>query len=269
MPAVRVPTAAIAVAAVALSRAALGLPTALGAPVPRLRDMADRAAAFGRHASDGRFTHLPDEVVSRGTLLVSADADRGPTPRAPVPLAADPVTAACTLALTWYATRRCRWSRRWRVLADPGASGSRCRRRSARRLHLVPVPLSSRPSTPSYSPTTTTTTDLPPCAHCCGPGCAVRVPLGLGNHLRHWGAGDACRRARLGRVRPGRRPDPHVHGGPPLSARLRRNTTLWSSWVAAGQAFFGGDATPGLRGPRLRLRAVRPPCRSGTASGGP
>ena len=94
-----VPTAAIALAAVTLSRAALGLPTALGAPAPRLRDTADRAAAAGSgHASDGRFHNtLPDEVVTRGALLsvLRAMLTRGPIgrPAAPVPLAADPAPA--------------------------------------------------------------------------------------------------------------------------------------------------------------------------------
>src|SRR4249920_4247081 len=109
-----VPTAAIALAAVTLSRAALGLPTALGAPAPRLRDTADRAAAAGSgHASDGRFHNtlpdetLPDEVVTRGTLLavLRAMLTRGPIgrPAAPVPLAADPAPATpAPLALTWY-----------------------------------------------------------------------------------------------------------------------------------------------------------------------
>src|SRR3954467_14741860 len=91
-----VPGAVAALATVALTRAAVGLPAAPGAPGPRLRATADRAAAAGsRHASDGLFHNtLPDEIVNRGALLavVRAMASRGTTgrPGGAIPLAADP-----------------------------------------------------------------------------------------------------------------------------------------------------------------------------------
>ncbi len=254
-----VPTAAIAVAAVALSRAALGLPTALGAPVPRLRDTADRAAAAGsRHASDGRFHNtLPDEVVTRGTLLavLRAMLMRGPIgrPAGPVPLAADPVPATpAPLALTWYGHSSVLLEvDGQRVLADPvwGERVSPSPTIGPRRLHPAPVPLSALPPVDAVvlSHDHYDHLDLPTVRALLRAGEApFVVPLGLGNHLRRWGVPETrvveldwdesvqvggltltCTEAR------------HFSG-----RGLRRNTTLWSSWVVAGpahRAFFGGD----------------------------
>ena len=254
-----VPTAAIALAAVTLSRAALGLPTALGAPAPRLRDTADRAAAAGSgHASDGRFHNtLPDEVVTRGALLsvLRAMLTRGPIgrPTAPVPLAADPAPATpAPLALTWYGHSSVLLEvDGHRVLADPvwGERVSPSPTIGPRRLHPAPVPLSALPPVDAVvlSHDHYDHLDLPTVRALLRAGDApFVVPLGLGNHLRRWGVPDArvveldwdesvqvggltltCTEAR------------HFSG-----RALRRNTTLWSSWVVTGpahRAFFGGD----------------------------
>ncbi|MBL8927987.1 MAG: MBL fold metallo-hydrolase [Pseudonocardia sp.] len=254
-----VPTAAIAVAAVALSRAALGLPTALGAPAPRLRDTADRAAAAGSgHVADGRFHNtLPDEVVTRGTLLavLRAMLTRGSIgrPAAPVPLAADPAPATpAPLALTWYGHSSVLLEvDGHRVLADPvwGERVSPSPTIGPRRLHPAPVPLSALPPVDAVvlSHDHYDHLDLPTVRALLHAGEApFVVPLGLGNHLRRWGVPDArvveldwdesvqvgglaltCTEAR------------HFSG-----RGLRRNTTLWSSWVVTGpahRAFFGGD----------------------------
>ena len=254
-----VPTAAIALAAVTLSRAALGLPTALGAPAPRLRDTADRAAAAGSgHAADGRFHNtLPDEVVTRGALLsvLRAMLTRGPigSPAAPVPLAADPAPATpAPLALTWYGHSSVLLEvDGHRVLADPvwGERVSPSPTIGPRRLHPAPVPLSALPPVDAVvlSHDHYDHLDLPTVRALLLAGEApFVVPLGLGNHLRRWGVPDArvveldwdesvqvggltltCTEAR------------HFSG-----RGLRRNTTLWSSWVVSGRAhrtFFGGD----------------------------
>src|SRR5215210_4755518 len=119
-----VPGAVAALATVALTRAAVGLPAALGAPAPRLRATADRAAAAGsRHASDGLFHNtLPDEIVNRGALLavVRAMAARGTVgrPGGAIPLAADPA---------------------WGERVSPSPTSG------PRRLHPAPVPLSALP----------------------------------------------------------------------------------------------------------------------------
>ena len=273
-----VPTAAIALAAVTLSRAALGLPTALGAPAPRLRDTADRAAAAGSgHASDGRFHNtLPDEVVTRGALLsvLRAMLTRGPIgrPAAPVPLAADPAPATpAPLALTWYGHSSVLLEvDGHRVLADPvwGERVSPSPTIGPRRLHPAPVPLSALPPVDAVvlSHDHYDHLDLPTVRALLRAGDApFVVPLGLGNHLRRWGVPDArvveldwdesvqvggltltCTEAR------------HFSG-----RGLRRNTTLWSSWVVTGpahRAFFGGDTgyTPAFADLGARLRPVRP-----------
>lgn len=72
------------------------------------------------------------------------------------------------------------------------------------------------------------------------------VPLGVGAHLRAWGVPpsrvielDWDRGCDIGPLRVTCTPARHFSG-----RTLRRNTTLWSSWVVAGPAhrvFFGGD----------------------------
>ena len=254
-----VPGAVAALATVALTRAAVGLPAALGAPGPRLRATADRAAAVGsRHASDGLFHNtLPDEIVNRGALLavVRAMASRGPTgrPGGAIPLAADPApTTPAPLALTWYGHSSVLLEvDGHRVLADPvwGERVSPSPTIGPRRLHPAPVPLSALPPVDAVviSHDHYDHLDLPTVRALLRHGTApFVVPLGIGEHLRGWGVPDdriveldwdasttvgaltlTCTEAR------------HFSG-----RSLRRNTTLWSSWAIAGprhRVFFGGD----------------------------
>ena len=248
-----------AVLAAGLARAAVGPLAALGAPAPRLRATADRAAAAGsRHASDGRFHNtLPDEIVTRGTPLAVLRAIllRGPVgrPGGRVPLVADPLPQqAAPLALTWYGHSSVLLEvDGHRVLADPvwGERVSPSPAVGPRRLHPVPVPLAALPPVDAVviSHDHYDHLDLPTVRALLHGGTApFVVPLGLGNHLRRWGVPDdriveldwdesfriggltlTCTEAR------------HFSG-----RGLRRNPTLWSSWVVSGvrhRVFFGGD----------------------------
>jgi L-ascorbate metabolism protein UlaG (beta-lactamase superfamily) len=258
-PRLLIPGTVATAAAVALARAAAGLPTALGASPARLRETAVRAAGAGSaHAADGLFHNtLPDQVVQRGALLAVLRAmlarGRSGRPARPVPLVADPVPRTpAPLAVTWYGHSSvllevdgCR------VLADPMWSerASPSPTLGPRRLHPVPVPLSALPPVDAVviSHDHYDHLDLPTVRALVRGGTApFVVPLGLGDHLRRWRVPDdrvveldwggsttvgsltlTCTEAR------------HFSG-----RALRRNTTLWSSWAVAGpahRAFFGGD----------------------------
>ena len=137
-----------------------------------------------------------------------------------------------------------------RVLADPvwGERVSPSPTIGPRRLHPAPVPLSALPPVDAVvlSHDHYDHLDLPTVRGRCGPGTRRSWSRWAGHHLRRWGVPDArvveldwdesvqvggltltCTEAR------------HFSG-----RGLRRNTTLWSSWVVAGpahRAFFGGD----------------------------
>ena len=286
-----VPTAAIALAAVPSPVRPLGLPTALGAPAPRLRDTADRAAAAGsRHASDGLFHNTlarrgrdPRHAARGAPRDADARADRAP--RRPVPLAADPAPATpAPLALTWYGHSSVLLEvDGHRVLADPvwGERVSPSPTIGPRRLHPAPVPLSALPPVDAVviSHDHYDHLDLPTVRALLRAGDApFVVPLGLGQPPAPLGgAGRARRRARLGRVRPGRRPDPDLHRGPALlRARAapqhhalvvvgRRRTRAPGRSSAATPATPRPSPTSGAP----TARSTSPCCRSGpTASGG-
>jgi L-ascorbate metabolism protein UlaG (beta-lactamase superfamily) len=254
-----IPSAVAAAAVVAFARAAAGLPTARGAPERQLRATADRAAAAGSpHAAGGSFHNtLPDAVVQRGVTLavLRAMLTRGEVgrPPHPVPLAADPPTeTAAPLALTWYGHSSvllevdgCR------VLADPvwGERVSPSPTVGPRRLHPVPVPLSALPAVDAVmiSHDHYDHLDLPTVRGLLRNQAApFVVPLGLGDHLRGWGVPDGRiveldwgGTTRIGALTLTCAEARHFSG-----RWLRRNTTLWSSWVVAGprhRVFFGGD----------------------------
>jgi L-ascorbate metabolism protein UlaG (beta-lactamase superfamily) len=254
-----IPTALGAVAAAAVARAAVGLPTALGARAQQLRLTADKAAASGStHAGNGRFHNtLPNEVVQRGAALVVLRAllarGRAGRPSAPVPLvtAAVPDTAA-PLALTWYGHSSVLLEiDGYRVLADPvwGDRVSPSRAVGPCRMHPVPVPLSAVAPVDAVviSHDHYDHLDLPTVRALLQAGRApFVVPLGIGEHLRRWGVPDDRvveldwdDTAEIGRLSLTCTEARHFSG-----RGLRRNTTLWSSWVVAGprhRAFFGGD----------------------------
>jgi L-ascorbate metabolism protein UlaG (beta-lactamase superfamily) len=256
-PRFAVPSAALAAAAaVLLARAAAGLPTALGAPAPRLRRAAERAGS--PNVADGLFRNtLPEPVIRHGgrLALLRALATRGPEgrPTRPVPLVADPAPrTAGALAVTWYGHSSVLMEVDGaRVLADPVWSErvSPSPAVGPRRMHPVPVPLSALPPVDAVviSHDHYDHLDLPTVRTLAQQsGAPFVVPLGVGDHLRRWGVPDAriveldwdgsttvggltltCTEAR------------HFSG-----RGLRRNTTLWSSWAVAGpthRVFFGGD----------------------------
>jgi L-ascorbate metabolism protein UlaG (beta-lactamase superfamily) len=251
--------AGVVAAAATLARAAVGLPTALGAPDRQLRSTADRAAAAGSpHAADGAFHNtLPDEVVQRGVTLavLRAVLTRGEVgrPPHPVPLAAEPPPeTAAPLALTWYGHSSVLLEiDGYRVLADPvwGERVSPSPTVGPRRLHPVPVPLSALPAVDAVviSHDHYDHLDLPTVrALLRGQAAPFVVPLGLGDHLRGWGVPDGRiveldwgGTTRIGALALTCAEARHFSG-----RGLRRNTTLWSSWIVAGprhRAFFGGD----------------------------
>jgi L-ascorbate metabolism protein UlaG (beta-lactamase superfamily) len=183
-------------------------------------------------------------------MLTRGEVGRPPHP---VPLAADPPTeTAAPLALTWYGHSSvllevdgCR------VLADPvwGERVSPSPTVGPRRLHPVPVPLSALPAVDAVmiSHDHYDHLDLPTVRGLLRNQAApFVVPLGLGDHLRGWGVPDGRiveldwgGTTRIGALTLTCAEARHFSG-----RWLRRNTTLWSSWVVAGprhRVFFGGD----------------------------
>ncbi len=254
-----IPGTVATVAAVALARAAAGLPTALGASPSRLRETAVRAAGAGSaHAADGLFHNtLPDQVVQRGALLAVLRAmlarGRSGRPSRPVPLVADPAPRnAAPLAVTWYGHASALLEvDGCRVLADPmwGERASPSPTIGPRRLHPAPVPLSALPRLDAVviSHDHYDHLDLPTvCALLRGSTAPFVVPLGLGEHLRRWGVPDD-RVVELdwgGSTTVGRLTLTCTEARHFSGRGLRRNTTLWCSWAVAGpahRAFFGGD----------------------------
>ena len=244
-----------ALALITVARAARGVPRAMGARRGRLRD----AAAASPHAVDGLFRNREPGVVIRpgsGLVLARAALARGRSgrPSRPVPLAGGTGGngAAGELAVTWFGHSSVLLEiDGHRVLADPvwGERVSPSRLIGPRRLHPVPVALEALPAPDAVviSHDHYDHLDLEAVrrliAHSAAP---FVVPLGIGAHLRRWGApeeriierdwdgsvtiGDitlVCAEAR------------HFSG-----RGLTRNTTQWSSWAVLGprhRAFFGGD----------------------------
>jgi L-ascorbate metabolism protein UlaG (beta-lactamase superfamily) len=141
-----------------------------------------------------------------------------------------------------------------RVLADPvwGDRVSPSPTFGPRRLHPPPVPLHALPPVDAViiSHDHYDHLDLPTVRALVRSGAArgvpFVVPLGIGEHLRGWGVpADRVVELDWGGA--------HRVGGVTITCtearhfsgrRLRRNTTLWSSWAVTGpapRAFFGGD----------------------------
>jgi L-ascorbate metabolism protein UlaG (beta-lactamase superfamily) len=257
----RIPVLAVLAFAPSLLTAARGVRRSLGAGNRRF-DYSDSP-----QFEDGLFhNRLPmTEAPEGSTAAIAAEfatKGRKGKPRRPVQLATpDLPEQASDLAATWlgHATVLLEIEGRW-VLTDPVWSDrvSPSRRVGPRRNHPVPMPLSDLPrldavliSHDHYDhldtatiDTLLTTQDMP-----------FVVPLGIGRHLSRWGVPDAriveldwdeshevsglaftCTEAR------------HFSG-----RSLGNNTTLWASWVVAGErrrVFFGGDSgyTPAFAG---------------------
>ena len=240
---------------------------ALGASRTQLNTSAARAAAAGStRIVEGVFHNtLPDELAQRGSALyvLRTLLARGPggRPAHAVPLVAvSPPAAAAPLAATWYGHASVLLEiDGTRILADPvwATRASPVRRFGPRRLFPPPVPVAELPPIDAIliSHDHYDHLDMPTIQLLLKTQSApFVVPLGVGEHLRRWGAPDAriieldwgqaanvrsitltCAEAR------------HFSG-----RGLARNTTLWASWAIKGskhRAFVCGDTgyTPAFR----------------------
>lgn len=271
LPAPILPALPIAATAlVALTRAARGVPAAVGAPRHRLR----AAAEHSPHARDGVFANTePATAISAAMApeLVRRvwHREHPGRPSAPVPLVPGmPGGPAADLAVTWFGHSSVLLEvDGHRVLADPVWSDrvSPSRVLGPRRMHPVPAALQRLPpvdavliSHDHYDHLDVATvralvghTDAP-----------FVVPVGIGEHLRTWGVPDRRiverdwgGRAEVGGLVLECAEARHFSGRGPA-----RNTTQWSSWAVLGprhRVYFGGDTgyTAAFRAIRRRLGA--------------
>ena len=241
-------------AAARLTRAAWGLPSALGAAPAAMRAAADRSP----HAEAGRFRNTePSALVTPtsvpvilGRLLTRGSAGR---PSGPVPLVPGaPEGPAGAVAVTWFGHSSVLLEIDGRrVLADPmwGERASPSRTIGPRRLHPTPTGLDRLPALDAIlishdhydhldRPTVTRLAALS--------DAPFVVPLGLGGHLVRWGVPanrvvelDWGNSTRVGDLTLTCVECRHFSG-----RRTARNTTQWSAWAVAGpthRAYFGGD----------------------------
>ncbi|MPQ97762.1 hypothetical protein GB931_07470 [Modestobacter sp. I12A-02628] len=247
-----------------LTRAAWGLPPALGASRRKLRPTVAGSPQF----SEGKFRNtLPTPAIpptsARKGLLRQMHEDRHVgLPARPVPLARPQLpTEAAELAVTWLGHSSALLEvDGQRLLVDPvwGERVSPSPVFGPRRLHPAPVPVETLPRVDAVliSHDHYDHLDLPTVrALVREQDAPFVVPLGIGVHLRGWGVPEhriveldwdgsttiggltlTCTEAR------------HFSG-----RFFPRDTTLWSSWVVAGprhRVFFGGDTgyTPAFAG---------------------
>jgi len=248
-------TAALAFPVGWVTRAAWGLPTALGAHRRRLRPL----VAASPHFSDGKFHNTLETPAlapanTRDGLLRQWHDDRHVgLPGRPIPLAhAELPAEAAELAVTWFGHASALLEIDGaRVLFDPvwGERVSPSPILGPTRLHEPPIPLDELPQVDAVviSHDHYDHLDLPTVrALRDGQTAPFVVPLGIGEHLRKWDVpedriveldwdgsitvGDlmiTCTEAR------------HFSG-----RYFYRDTTLWASWAVTGprhRVFFGGD----------------------------
>ena len=208
---------------------------------------------------DGLFhNRLPSSVVeegSRGSMAKEfATKGRKGKPRRPVDVVRPELPAvASDLAATWigHATVLLEIEGRW-VLTDPVWSErvSPSPSIGPRRNHAVPMPLHDLPqldavliSHDHYDHLDTATVDVLVATQ----SMPFVVPLGIGEHLARWGVPadriielDWDQEHRIGELAFTCTEARHFSG-----RALGSNTTLWSSWVIAGErrrVYFGGDS---------------------------
>ncbi len=240
-------------AATWLTRAAWGLPVALGATSAGLRAVTSTSV----RCRDGRFTNTePSPIVTDGPALARALLTRGhrgrPTGRIPLAQTGLAPERAAELGATWYghASVVVEVDGR-RVLFDPvwGERISPSTTVGPRRMHPPPVSIEDLPAVEAIliSHDHYDHLDLPTVRSLVRTQRApFVVPLGVGAHLRRWWVPDdriieldwgqhvevsglrlSCTQAR------------HFSG-----RSLTRDNTLWASWVVRGEQqriYFGGD----------------------------
>jgi len=238
-----------------LARALRGVPTAVGAPPRAIAPVARRSPNF----RDGVFVNAePASVLEldrqQGWVLLREffGTRHAGRPAFDIPLVAPPAGPAADAAAVWFGHSTVLVELDgYRVLTDPVFS-ERCspsRLVGPRRLHDPPAPLTALPALDAVviSHDHYDHLDLDTVRGLVrtqrAPFC---VPLGIGAHLRRWGVPaerivelDWHDSHRVGELTLTCTPARHFSG-----RLLRRNTTLWASWVIAGprhRAFFGGD----------------------------
>ena len=274
MPSPKLHRAALTAAALAwpvtfVTRAAWGLPRALGAHRRRLRPV----VAGSPHFSDGKFHNtletpaLAPANTRDGLLRQWHDERHVGLPGGPIPLARPEMPEeAAELAVTWlgHASALLEIDGQ-RVLVDPvwGFRVSPSPVFGPTRLHPVPVALDELPQVDAVlvSHDHYDHLDLPTVEALLTTQTApFVVPLGIGEHLRKWGVPEK-------RIVELDWDGEHNVGGLTLTCTearhfsgryFYRDTTLWASWAIAGprhRVFFGGDTgyTPAFAGTGARL----------------
>jgi L-ascorbate metabolism protein UlaG (beta-lactamase superfamily) len=238
-----------------VTRAAWGLPTALGAHRRRLRPV----VAGSPHFYDGKFHNtletpaLAPANTRDGLLRQWHDERYVGLPGGPIPLAHSTLPSeAAELAVTWFGHATALLEVDGvRVLVDPvwGHRVSPSPLLGPTRLHEPPIPLAELPPVDAVviSHDHYDHLDLPTVrALLAGQSAPFVVPIGIGEHLRKWGVPEeriveldwdesttaagltlTCTEAR------------HFSG-----RYFHRDTTLWASWAIVGprhRVFFGGD----------------------------
>ena len=263
-------TAAVLAAPVTwVTRAAWGLPIALGAHRRRLRPVVAGSPNF----SDGKFHNtletpaLAPANTRDGLLRQWHDERHVGLPGGPIPLATPKFPAEpAELAVTWlgHASALLEIDGQ-RVLLDPvwGHRVSPSPVFGPTRLHPAPVPLEDLPPVDAVviSHDHYDHLDLPTVRELLRTQTApFVVPLGIGQHLRKWQVPED-------RIVELDWDASHTVGGLTLTCTearhfsgryFYRDTTLWASWAITGprhRVFFGGDTgyTPAFAGIGARL----------------
>ncbi len=238
-----------------VTRAAWGLPVALGASRRRLRPTVTGSPQF----SDGRFRNrlptpaLPPASARKGLLRQMHEERHVGLPGGRIPLGrAELPDEPADLAVTWFGHASALLEiDGQRVLVDPVWSHrvSPSPVFGPTRLHEVPVPLDDLPPVDAVliSHDHYDHLDLPTVrALLAASSAPFVVPLGIGVHLRGWGVPDD-------RIVELDWDDSTSVGGLTLTCTearhfsgrfFTRDTTLWASWAVTGprhRVFFGGD----------------------------